>query len=209
MPMKALYVFIDESGNFDFSASGTRYLVLSAVVCRKPIKSASRLLKLKYLRLALGFNTPGFHASQDRKSTKHQVLATISKDKTLMAFTVLLDKQLYVGSKVNPSDIYQAFGIKLAKYLNQVGAAKRVVLVFDKALKAREESSLFSSLKRELASLGGEYFIYFQNVSKDLNAQIADYIAWTNFVAFERGNRDWLTYLPHNLSYWESLEIET
>ena len=207
LKLKTLYVFVDESGNFDFSDSGTKHLVLSAVICHKPLKSSSNLLKLKYLRLALGFNTPGFHASQDRPNTRHQVLSTISRDKSLRAFTLVLDKRCHPRVAPSPSRIYHAFGIALATNLKAEVRRKKVILIFDKALKAKEEASLFASLKSELASFEGEYLIYFQNVSKDLNAQIADYVAWANFVAFERGNRNWLNYLPPGLNKSRVLDI--
>jgi hypothetical protein len=174
MLLKTLYVFVDESGNFDFSGSGTRHLVLSAVVCRKPIKSSSRLLRLKYLRLAHGFNTSGFHASQDRGITRHEVFSTISKDSSLSSFTLVIDKQSHQSPAPNPRLIYHAFGLELANHLKREFRRNKVILIFDKALKAKEEAALFASLKTALAAMGVEYLIYFQNVSKDLNAQVAD-----------------------------------
>ena len=34
--MKTLYVFIDESGNFDFSPSGTKYFILTTLTTIVP-----------------------------------------------------------------------------------------------------------------------------------------------------------------------------
>ena len=208
LPKKSVFVFIDESGNFDFSPTGTRHLVLSAVIFQKPIRSASKMLNLKYHRYAKGFNTPGFHASEDRNNTRHQVFEVIASDKYLSSFTAVLDKAEYRERPLKPTDIYYSFGLSLSKHLRTLGHGKKVVLIFDKALMARDEKALFASLKPRLASYDSSYLIYFQNVSRDLNAQIADYVAWANFVSFERNNRLWIDLLPKRLSVFRRLKIE-
>lgn len=205
---KSIFVFIDESGNFDFSETGTRYLVLSAVIFQRPIRSASKLLGLKYKRYSLGFNTPGFHASEDRNNTRHQVFQVIASDKHLKSFTAVLDKELFRETPIRPSEIYYSFGLSLAQHIRHFANGKKVILVFDKALMAKEERALFASLKNQLASYDSGYLIYFQNVSKDLNAQIADYVAWAHFVFFERSNSVWIDFLSERLSGSRRLEIE-
>lgn len=209
LSQKELFVFVDESGNFDFSPTGTRHLVLSAVIFQKPIRSASKLLRLKYHRCANGFNTPGFHASEDRNNTRHQVFEVIASDKHLKSFTAVLDKADYRETLIRPTDIYHSFGLSLAKHIRPLASGKKVILVFDKALMAKDEKALFSSLKTQLASYDSSYLIYFQNVSKDLNAQIADYVAWAHFVFFERSNSLWIGLLPERLSGFGRLVIES
>jgi len=41
--MSTLYIFLDESGNFDFSPKGTKYFVLSAVSTLDPVASHAPL----------------------------------------------------------------------------------------------------------------------------------------------------------------------
>ena len=206
---KSLFVFIDESGNFDFSETGTKHLVLSAAICKSPIRSSVRMLNLKYSRYANGYNTPGFHASQDRASTRAEVFKVISGIKSIEAFTAIISKREFALIGIEPSDIYQAFGIELAQHLQGKTDGRRVVFIFDKAFKAKEEAALFGALKTRLAAFDTEYLIYFQNVSKDHNAQIADYIAWANFVHFERDNSYWKNLLPKHLISHHYLEVDT
>jgi hypothetical protein len=205
---KSLFVFIDESGNFDFSETGTRHLVLSAAICYQPIRSSTRLLDLKYSRYASGYNTPGFHASQDRPNTRNEVFKAIASIKSIEAFTAIIRKNEFAQSGLRPPDIYQAFGIELAEHLQARTNGRRVVFIFDKAFKSKEEAALFGSLKTRLAAFDTEYLIYFQNVSKDLNAQIADYIAWANFVSFERNNKYWKNLLPERLKKHYHLVVQ-
>ena len=46
--MKTLYIFLDESGNFDFSPSGTKYFILTALSTTLPFEIGSPLLKHRY-----------------------------------------------------------------------------------------------------------------------------------------------------------------
>ena len=43
-----LYIFIDESGNLDFSAKGTKHFVISAISTIYPMDLAQELQNLKY-----------------------------------------------------------------------------------------------------------------------------------------------------------------
>jgi len=204
---KSIFVFIDESGNFDFSETGTRHLVLSAAICYRPIRSSTKMLDLKYSRYASGYNTPGFHASQDRPNTRNEVFKVISAIKSIEVFTTIIRKREFAQSGLTPQDIYHSFGIELAEQLHGKTSGRQVVFIFDKAFKAKEEAALFGTLKTRLATFETQYLIYFQNVSKDLNAQIADYVAWANFVCFERENAYWKNLLPERLSTHHFLEV--
>lgn len=209
MSGKSVFVYIDESGNFDFSETGTEYLVLSAVVFRKPSRSHSRMYKLKMARFEKGFHTPGFHASEDRTSAREEVFRTIQKDRHIESLTLALDKRVLLNRPIRATEIYKGFGLVLAEQLRVSYPQRRVILIFDKAFTAKDESALLSSLKIKLAEFHTSYYIYFQSVSKDLNAQIADYVAWAHFVYFERKKDHWISKLPRRLRHLIQVELDS
>ena len=49
-----LFVFIDESGNFDFSEKGTTHFVKAGVAALAPLNSAAEMQALRYQLLAEG-----------------------------------------------------------------------------------------------------------------------------------------------------------
>jgi hypothetical protein len=49
--MKTLYIFVDESGNFDFSPTGTKYFILTLLTTMDPSRIGTYLMKLRYLLL--------------------------------------------------------------------------------------------------------------------------------------------------------------
>jgi hypothetical protein len=81
--MKTLYLFIDESGNFDFSPSGTKFFVLSVLSTLNPFNIGMPLLKLRYDLLpnyACGPNIAEdgyFHASEDTQEVRNNVFPII------------------------------------------------------------------------------------------------------------------------------------
>jgi len=84
--MKTLYLFIDESGNFDFSPNGTKYFVLTVLSTISPHDIGSPLLKLRYDLLPNYSCGPKmeeqgyFHATEDMQAVRNNVFAIISDE---------------------------------------------------------------------------------------------------------------------------------
>src|SRR3990167_8684088 len=102
--MKTLYIFIDESGNFDFSQSGTKYFILTALSTTKPFDIGMPLLKLRYELLpnyACGPNMEEsgyFHASEDTQEVRNNVFQILtSVDHNFRVDAVIAQK-----NKANP-----------------------------------------------------------------------------------------------------------
>jgi|SRR3989344_9135086 len=111
---KTFYIFIDESGNFDFTPTGTKYFVLTAVSTLAPLKSRDELLRkvseLKYAEWRMSqsedyYLQPDyyFHASEDKQEVRDWVYAAI---KGLDDFRV--DAILAQKNKTNPT-LYTRF----------------------------------------------------------------------------------------------------
>jgi len=203
MPATTLFVYVDESGNFDFSPSGTKHFVMTAFITTDPILSANRIARLKYFLLSQGVSIPNFHASEDSQRVRDQVVQQISKLKDVSAYTLWMKKDNLPIRHKSTSGIYEFMGLELARLAAAeatIRGAESVVLVFDKSLIFREEQAFLSKSKAILAQLSHPFHIYFHNVSKDFNGQIADYIAWSQYVALERSELRPLVALPLNLT---------
>jgi hypothetical protein len=77
---KTKYLFIDESGNFDFSKKGTRYFILTAILAEDTYGLQHDLLELK-LKLADQFEhyLEYFHATEDKQFVRDKVFKIISE----------------------------------------------------------------------------------------------------------------------------------
>ena len=190
-----LFVFIDESGNFDFSSKGTRFFVMTAVVALAPLDSAAEMQALRYRLLAGGLDLTGFHASEDRQTTRDAVFETFSRISTIRSHVIYRDKTQTDIHQRSDAGLHSLFGHALIQFAISTYAAmdfQRVVVIFDQALTRRKQGAFNATVKPQLKALGKPFHLYFQPMHADANGQIADYIAWSKFVQLERGeHRPW------------------
>lgn len=200
--MNSIFVFIDESGNFDFSVNGTSHFVMTGVICRQPIQTASEMQNLKYKLLASGADISYFHASEEKQYIRDQVFPLIAQMDSISAHTLWIDKHNAAPSIQNTSRTYSLFGGAIAKYLLKalpVEQYDQVVLVFDKALTKKNENAFLATVKPALVELRRPFKIYFQSVNFDFNGQVADYIAWAQYVNLEKSEQRPILSLPLRL----------
>lgn len=162
---------------------------MAAVIAREPLESAARLQALKYQLLSEGVDEPHFHASEDRQAVRDRVFASIGDLPGASAHVLWVDKHRAAPALQNAVAMYSLFGKAIATYLLMSLPNERddqIVLIFDKALTNRQEASFLAAVKPALNKLGRPYRIYFQSVNFDFNGQVADYLAWAQYVKLER-----------------------
>ena len=175
---------------------------MSAVVAREPLKTASQMQGLRYELLASGIDIPHFHASEDEQRVRDRVFPLIASMSSISTHTLWVDKRRAAPALWNQARMYSLFGGAIAKYvLKTLPTAdfEQVVLIFDKALPAKQENAFLAQVKPALSRLGRPYRIYFHSVKHDFNGQIADYLAWSRYVALERKEMRPLDSLPQRL----------
>jgi len=95
--MKTLFIFIDESGNFDFSPNGTKYFSLSAISTLDPL-GKEKLEKIKYYLIEKGIDIEYFHAAEDEQFVRNRVYNFIESLEDIEIDSVIVQK-----NKTNPS----------------------------------------------------------------------------------------------------------
>ncbi len=185
-----LYIFIDESGNFDFSPKGTRFFVVSAYITIEPVNLTADISILRYGLLRSGHEQESFHATEDKQFIRDAMYKIISKSKSYYSFiytekvklpaNLQNKKQSYTLSiKVLLSNILD-YEKKLAKKYDQI------IVIMDKVLIKEEKSYLYKIIRPELKKFNTRFELYFFQTKSDHNAQIADYGSWAKYVGLER-----------------------
>ena len=194
-PWNSLFVFIDESGNFDFSNKGTNHFVMAGVMVNSPIESGSKLNFLKYELLTEGVDVSDFHASEDRQAVRDRVFPVINSLTSIRAHVIHGDKHLLTPSLQSPAGLYGLFGKAIVKFaLSSFSADSfgQVVIVFDQALSKKNQGAFMAAVKPDLKAIRKPFRIYFHQMKTDANGQIADYICWAKYVEVERNElRPW------------------
>ena len=102
------YIFLDESGNFDFRKSGTRYLILTSVSMRRPFPLCRHLDRYKHDCIEKGTNIEFFHCYNDRKSTRHAVFNRIAEHlDNICIHCVVVEKARIAPATQTTSRIYR------------------------------------------------------------------------------------------------------
>ncbi len=193
--MNYLYVFIDVSGNYDFSPAGTMSIVITSTVCSDINPGVLELYAVKHEVIDQGIDIEYFHAAEDRQPVRDRVFNVISGLTNIRIDSIIVEK-----SKVDPSlrplnRLYPT----MVEYLLQYPFDPRGIDVtrFDKVLifmdresaRPREKEALTKAVKLSIArhSRGVPYTLSMHSSASHPYLQIVDYCSWAVYVKWERG----------------------
>jgi hypothetical protein len=90
MQDRFLYIFLDESGNLDFSGNGTRFFLITGVVQERPFEAYKALCDLRYDLIEAGGDVERFHATEDEQLVRNQVFKIIQQHLNGMRIDALI-----------------------------------------------------------------------------------------------------------------------
>lgn len=192
------YIFLDESGNFDFSPSGTRYLVLTSVGMCRPFPASDRLDDYKYECIEQGTDIECFHCYHDRKNVRKAVFDVIAAHlDDLRIHCLVVEKAKTDPALRETSRLYKwMLGYLLRRALSGElhAGADEVIVITDtipvsKKRKAIEKSIQLAAARKQLPKL--KYRILHHQSRSHYGLQIADYCCWAVFRKWQRGEHSW------------------
>lgn len=112
-----LHVHLDESGDLNFSPTGTKHLVFAATWTYDPRPLADELTALRFQLLKNGEDLQVFHAANDRQQYR-DAFVSIVRANTQWSYAALVVEK----SKVNPTirahhQFYPPFATMLLKFV--------------------------------------------------------------------------------------------
>ena len=185
--MPPLNIFIDESGNFDFSPNGTRHFLLTAVSTTDCPDLLSGYYQLRHRLAATGLDLEELHATEDRQAVRNQVFDLLTEHVAHGCFSV--DAVIAQKNKVNPAIQEETvFYPRLLKILlswvfrqRTDGGIDRINVwaarIGTKKKRASFERAIRSYLGKELQS-GLPYDIFIHSSASHPMLQVADYCCW-------------------------------
>lgn len=192
--MSTLHVSIDESGNFNFSPSGTRYYGFTAVWTFDPAPLAAELTRLRFALLKNGNNLQAFHATEDKQQHRDRVVQTLTAFPTWRFASVLIEKAKVNPAIRDPAQFYPKFLGSILRFIFRGSIVRNAsgLLIYTDALPIKKKrESVEKAIKTAIASeLHGIPFEIFHH-KKESNCwiQVADYCMWATFRKWE-GNDD-------------------
>jgi hypothetical protein len=192
MAASALYLCLDESGNFDFSPGGTRFFVLTCVAVSRPFPAHRKLLDTRYDLLESGLDLQHFHASEDRQAVRDKVFGAIAEELSeYRTYSVVVRKDITAPSLRPPESLYPLAFEWLMNYIlprSCAGDVETIVVITDDLPEKKKRNAIEKGLKMALKPLippGKPYHLYHHQSRSDINLQIADYFGWAIYRKWE------------------------
>lgn len=190
--MQYLYIFLDESGNLDFSIKGTKYFVLTSISKTRPFGAYKEMTELKYDLIESGLNMEYFHASEDRQVVRDKVFEIVKKHlKGIRIHSLIIEKRKTGKALRAEENFYPEIMGYLIKYvLNGVNLAeiKEVLIFTDSIPIKRKRNAIEKAIKEVLKRVLPDTLNYkiFHHVSKsNLELQTVDYCSWAIYRKWE------------------------
>lgn len=203
-----LFLFLDESGNLDFSPTGSRYWSLTACCTFHPSSSKTQFLDLLYSLADDGQGQECFHAAEDKQVVRDSVFQLINRltasqeIQSVIAEKAKANPSLYKRRRMkqgrtiterDESPFYRAVCKALLKYIfacRRFDGAQKIVVILSSIFDKGKQGAIRGALTKELKERAKvPFLIYFYSNKADFNCQIADYCGWAIFRKWERGDQ--------------------
>ena len=193
---KILYIFLDEGGNFDFSKSGTKYFVLTALSKQRPFRAYRSLNELKYDLVEKGNDIEYFHASEDRQAVRNAVFQIITtRLKEVCLDSLIIEKRKTAPFLHNQEKFYSEMIGHLVSHVigkSNIAGGDKVIVFTDNIPVHRKRESAEKAIRQGLSHKLGEkvpYEILHHQSKSNFDLQIIDYCNWAIYRKWESGDR--------------------
>lgn len=190
--MPTLHLYLDESGDLNFKAAGTRYYVFAAAWTYDPHPIALDLSNLRFSLLKQGFDIQSFHATEDRQINRNAVLDILERHQGRQHGAIIVEKAKVDPSLYEPQRFYPEFaGMLLRQVLSkQVRPTTETVMVFTDVLPVeRHREAVAKAIKSACrAQLGDHMPFHAYHHPRGTNCwiQAVDYCSWAMYIKWQR-----------------------
>jgi predicted N-acyltransferase len=190
--LSTLHVHIDESGDFSFTPTGSRYYIFTAAWTYQPLALGSALMALRFSFNKEGADLNRFHASTDQQAHRNSVVSTMLVHHSWWFASILIEKR-----KVNP--VIRAPETFYPKFLNSIllfvfrGGMKpktSKVLIYTDRIPADAKKKVVNNSIVDLCARCTTIPCHVMHHPSESNPwlQVADYCSWTICRKWENGD---------------------
>ena len=192
--MPTLHVYLDESGNFDFSPRGSRTYAFAVAWTYDPAPMAQDLTSLRFRLLKEGQDLQSFHATEDRQANRDAVVEVLRRHGTWQFAALIVDKAKVYPPIREEQRFYPQFASYLLRFVfrGRVQSGTDKILIFTDSLpvkKKREavEKAIKTTCRAELEPTL-PFHCFHHSRASNCWIQVADYCSWAVFRKWEKGD---------------------
>lgn len=202
MAAKPLFIFVDESGDFNFSPSGTKYYIFTCVITYVPSEKVDELNELRHRILSKetlnGLNDAylennlayRFHATEDIQVVRDEVFKLIGTMGYFKAHGIVVPKNKTNHSIRAPLKFYPKTLSSLLDYVFKIYKYTNLVIFVDGNPVNAQKTAFIKAIKSYIAQKSPKtpYSIHCPPSSTNYFLQIADYINWAIYRKWNSGD---------------------
>ena len=199
---KSKYLYLDESGDFNFKSNGSRHIIITSVSISRPSNLVKSIDEYKYSCLEEGMNNEYFHCYEDNKAVRKHMFNMIHRNlHEICIDAVIVKKSDLLPEMQRPHRLYaEVLGhllkISIPKELVSKNV-EEVVVITDTIPVNPMKSKISKAIRNTLPKMlppGTMYKIFHHQSRSHFGLQIADYCCWAI-------HRKW----SRNETYWHGL----
>ncbi|MCK9502337.1 MAG: DUF3800 domain-containing protein [Acholeplasmataceae bacterium] len=195
MPEDAIYIFLDEGGNFDFSPRGTKFFTLTSVLKRRPFNIYGQLTELRFDLIENGLDIEYFHAAENKQAVRDKVFEVIKNNADrLLVDSVVVEKRKTGPALQPPEKFYpRMLGYLLRYVVERIREDySELIVITDVIPVEKKRRAIEKAIKQTLSSMlpnSMQYRVLHHASKSSASLQVADYCNWAIFRAWERSDR--------------------
>lgn len=188
----SLYLYLDESGDFSFGATGSKYCLFGVLSTFDPTNLNEALTGLRYQLLADGIALQRFHAAEDQQPVRDRVFAALQTVAGFEFDVVVIEKRKAPPDVRSPTELYPRFGAQLLDHVFQRyrEVEHDVILITDTIPIAKHRRAIEKTFKQYVRRRleGRRFAIYHHSSVAHPALQAADYCTWAVYRKYQRGD---------------------
>src|SRR5690606_6921279 len=189
---RCLYIFLDEGGNFDFSATGTKYFSLTSVVMCRPFSIRNDWNDYRHELLEFGRDLEYFHCADDNRFIRDRLFSILNAHHQTMGIDSLIVEKAKVGPALRADNRFypEMLCYLLRHVFERLRDYTEIIVITDSIPHQKKrnavEQGIKHALKRMLPS-GVKYRVLHQSSRAHYGLQIADYCNWAIYRKWDTG----------------------
>lgn len=197
--MTTLHVHLDESGDFNFSPTGTRYYIFACAWTYEPAPLASELTALRFslVKQGHGERLSGFHAKEDAHPRRERVIDILTRHRNWNFASIVITKRRVNPVLYSPETFYPKFCTMLLRFVfrGRIKPHTNAVLVYTDTLpftgsRAKATEIAIKSACRSDLPAGMPFLVLHHRRESNAWIQVADYCCWSVCRKWEHGIPD-------------------
>ena len=197
------YMFLDESGNLDFTGRGTRYFVLASLSLQRPFPWTAALDELRYECIERGLDLEYLHCAYDNRHVRDRVFRVLAKHSDAMRLDfVVAEKTGVCPALRDDARFYSAILETLLKRAIPLevssGKTTELIVITDRIPVRTKRRAVEKAARRVLARMlpkPAAYRLLHHASKSHYGLQVADYCCWAVHRKWQTGESTWFDML--------------